>query len=81
MTDAFITATPAAVVQPGDVVARIGHYPHIMLCLAGNGRRCGKTWVAKDELDLMKKTAERREHMATCKGGLIAATGMGDVRG
>ena len=73
MTDALITATPAEVVRPGDYVARITHFPHIMLCLAGEGRRCGKTWVAKDEYDLMLKTAERREHEAGCKGGLIVA--------
>ncbi|MGC1584080.1 MAG: hypothetical protein WA766_21540 [Candidatus Acidiferrales bacterium] len=77
MSGAFITATPAAVAKPGDYVARIDHFPHIMLCLAGDGRRCGKAWVAKDEVDLMLKTAERREHEATCNGGLIIATGMG----
>jgi hypothetical protein len=73
VSDAFITATPAAVVQSGDYVAEIRHFPHIMLCLAGDGRRCGKVWTAKDEYDLMLKTAERREHMAACKGGLIVA--------
>jgi hypothetical protein len=55
-------------------VGRPIRFPYIMLCSAGDtGRACGKTWVAKDELDLLKKTAERRDHEATCKGGLIIA--------
>lgn len=73
MSDAFITATPGQVARPGDLVAQVKHFPHVMLCLAGEGRSCGKTWVAKDEVDLMLKTAARRDHMAKCKGGLIVA--------
>jgi len=73
VSDAFITATPAAVAKPGDYVAPIRRWPHIMLCLAGEGRRCGRTWVARDEYYLMLKTAERREHMLACNGGLIIA--------
>lgn len=71
--DALITATPATVARADDFVAQIKHFPHIMLCTSGESRACGKTWVAKDEVDLMLKTAERREHQATCQGGLIIA--------
>jgi hypothetical protein len=58
---------------PGSVVGRPYRYPAILCCTSGAERFCGKTWVANNELDLLKKAAERREHEAACKGGLIVA--------
>jgi hypothetical protein len=76
-----ITGSPASErIDPSrEFVGRpVMGWPHIMLCTAGEpgARPCGKTWVAKDELDYLKKTAERREHEVTCRGGLIVAGGI-----
>jgi hypothetical protein len=57
--------------------------PQILICqAAGPGQRpCGKVWTASSAKQYAEKAAERRKHEETCKGGLIAATGMGDLHG
>lgn len=57
---------------PGSVIGKPIRYPHVMLCTMGE-RHCGRVWTAQDELDLLKKESQRREHEAGCKGGLIIA--------
>jgi hypothetical protein len=74
-----LTVAPSAE-QPG--AAAVGkpiHFPYLMFCTMGE-RFCGRVWTAKDEADLLLKTATRREHEATCNGGLILATGIGGIR-
>ena len=65
-----VTATPASEL-PGSVIGKPISFPHFMLCTMGGERPCGKRWTARDETDFLLKMAERREHEATCKGGLI----------
>lgn len=67
-----LSATPSAEL-PGSVIGQPIRFPHIMLCTMGGERPCGRVWTAKDELDLLKKSAERREHEQGCRGGLIIA--------
>lgn len=65
-----------------DFVGRPVRFPHIMLCTAAEPghRSCGRTWVANSEPDFLIKAAERRDHEAACKGGLIAASSMAEAR-
>lgn len=64
-----VTANPSAEL-PGSVIGKAIRFPHFMLCTMGE-RPCGWRRTAKDEVDYLKKMAERREHEAGCKGGLI----------
>jgi hypothetical protein len=48
------------------------HLPVFLFCGVGE-RSCGWRRTAKTEADILVMTAEKREHEATCKGGLIAA--------
>lgn len=75
-----LTANPSAEIPGSSALGRPIRFPYFMLCTMGE-RFCGKRWTARDEADLLLREAERREHEATCKGGLIVATGMGGARG
>lgn len=66
-----VTANPSAEIPGQSVIGKPIRFPHFMFCTMGGERPCGKIWTAKDELDFLKKSAERREHEAACKGGLI----------
>lgn len=74
-----VTANPSAEL-PGSVIGRPVRLPAFLFCTMGE-RQCGKRWAAQTETEYLLKCAERREHEATCKGGLIVATGMGGIRG
>ena len=62
---------------PDSFVGAPVRLPHIMLC----GRGCKRTWSANTQRQFIEMAAERRDHERTCKGGLIVATGMGDIHG
>jgi hypothetical protein len=70
------TDSPSAAL-PGEIVGAPVRIPAILCCQAAPaGRRwCGKTWVANTEKQFAEKAAERREHEATCQGGLIVTGG------
>ena len=68
-----VTSNPSGEL-PGSVIGRPIRLPHIMLCTQGE-RHCGRAWTANTEPDLVLKMAERREHEASCRGGLIVAGG------
>lgn len=69
-----LSANPSAEL-PGSVIGKPIRFPHIMICTMGGDRPCGRVWTANSELDLLKKSALRREHEATCQGGLIVVGG------
>jgi hypothetical protein len=64
------------------VLGKPVHLPAVLLCQAAppGQRPCGRVWTANTERQFVEKAAERREHERTCNGGLIVATGIGDVR-
>ena len=65
-----VTTTPSAEL-PGSVIGKPIRLPHFMLCLQG----CKKTWSANSEHELVLMLADRRDHEAACRGGLIVAGG------
>lgn len=68
-----VTANPSAEL-PGSVIGKPIRLPAVLLCTMGE-RFCGKTWTANTQEQFLLKSAERREHEATCKGGLIVVGG------
>jgi hypothetical protein len=74
-----LTSNPSAEI-PGSFIGRPVRLPAVLLCTMGE-RFCGRVWTANTQEQFLLKSAERREHEAVCKGGLIAATGMGGARG
>jgi hypothetical protein len=75
-----VTANPSAEI-PGSVIGRPIHLPYFLFCTMGGERPCGKVWTARTQEQFLLLSAERREHEATCKGGLIVATGIGGAHG
>ena len=69
-----VTANPSAEL-PGSVIGKPVRLPAVLLCTMGGERPCGKVWTANTYEQYLLKSAERREHEATCKGGLIVAGG------
>lgn len=62
---------------PGSVIGAPVRLPYVMLCQAAppGQRPCGRVWTANTEREFIEKSAQRRDHERTCKGGLIVATG------
>lgn len=60
---------------PGSVVGKPVRLPSVLICQAAppGHRTCGKVWTANTEREFVEKSAQRREHERTCKGGLIVA--------
>ena len=65
-----VTANPSAEI-PGSVIGKPIRLPHFMMCTMGGERPCGKFWTANSQEQFLLMSAERREHEAACKGGLI----------
>ena len=59
-----------------EVAGKPVRLPAVLLCTMGE-RFCGKVWTANTQEQYLLKSAERREHEATCNGGLIV---IGDTR-
>lgn len=55
----------------------VSGYPAVLLCTAARGaqRWCGWMRIANNEAQYLVKSGERRDHEATCAGGLIAGSG------
>lgn len=68
-----VTSSPSAEL-PGSVIGKPVRLPCLLLCTMGE-RHCGKRWMANSYEQFLLKSAERREHEATCKGGLIVIGG------
>ena len=68
-----ITADPK-VKRPDEFVGHPYSLPAFLFCTMGE-RQCGKRWTARTENEFLLLSAERREHEATCKGGLIVIGG------
>lgn len=63
--------------DPLTVIGKPIRIPAVLLCQAAQpGQRpCGRVWTANTEREFIEKSAQRRDHERTCKGGLIVATG------
>lgn len=68
-----VTSNPSAEL-PGSVIGQPVRLPAALLCTQGE-RFCGKWWTANTREDFLLMSAERREHEARCRGGLIVAGG------
>ena len=66
-----VTANPSGEL-PGTVIGRPYSLPAFLMCTMGE-RFCGKRWTARTETEFLLMSAERREHEADCRGGLIVA--------
>lgn len=64
-----VTANPSGEL-PGSVIGRPYSLPAFLMCTMGE-RFCGKRWTARTETEFLLMSAERREHEADCRGGLI----------
>jgi hypothetical protein len=70
----YLTGSPASVRRDGQqAVGRpYSHLPAVLLCTQGE-RYCGWRRTARTEAEILAYTGEKREHEATCRGGLIVA--------
>jgi len=64
-----VTANPAGEL-PGSVLGAPIRIPSVLLCTNGENW-CGRVWVANHRRQLPERLAERRDHEARCRGGLV----------